>query len=101
MSTVFITCEDSRLDYSGALAFGGKAVAVFQQGQTFLSPAQDLEKARTVLFNMEEGDYLALSGDPVRIAICAIAAAEVVNNIKFLRWNRHTMTYVPVEVPIE
>lgn len=47
---------------------------------------------------MTGDDYLALVGDPVKIAICAVVAAERTGKVKLLRWNKRSTEYVPIEV---
>lgn len=97
-STVYITAEDPIYDYSPALEWGKTLVAVFPPGQIHLSPKTALARARSALREMTEHDFLALSGDPVKIAVCAIVAAEKMSKVKFLRYNRQTKSYIPVEV---
>lgn len=98
MPKVFITSEDPHLDYSPALQFGNPVVGVFPPGQVHLHPQVALYRARGVLRDMQPEDYLALAGDPVKIAICAVAATERVGKVKMLRWNRQSLTYLPIEV---
>ena len=96
--TVFVTSEDPALDYTPALQFGDRIVGVFPPGQIHLHPRVALFRARAALREMKAGDYLALVGDPVKIGICAVVAAERVGKVNLLRWNRHTAEYVLIEV---
>jgi len=98
MPKVFITSEDPKLDYSPAYAHGEKVIGVFPPGQVHLHPQIALYRAREVLRAMEPDDWLALSGDPVKIGICVAVAVERVGKVKMLRWNRHTTSYLPIEV---
>ncbi len=47
--------------------------------------------------HFKEEDYLVGVGDPVIISLCAIAAADNVERIKFLRWDRMSGTYATME----
>lgn len=98
MTKVFVTNEDPVYDYTPALDFGDELVGVFPPGQIHLSPQVALGRARSVLSAMQPDDYLALSGDPVKIAVCAIVVSERMRKVKFLRWNRQTKSYIPIEV---
>jgi len=97
-ATVFVTSEDPRFDYTAALEFGSSVVGVFPPGQVHLQPQVALNRARSVLASMRPTDYLALSGDPVKIGICVAVAVERVGRVKMLRWNRHTLSYIDIEV---
>lgn len=101
MSRVFITAEDPMYDYSPALQHGSKLVAVFPPGQIHLSPQVALYRAISVLRDIKPEDFLLLSGDPVKIAVCAIVAADNLDRVRFLRWNRQTKSYVLVEVDFD
>lgn len=98
MTKVFITSEDPKLDYSPALEWGERIIGVFPPGQVHLHPQVALYRARGVLREMQPDDWLALSGDPVKIGICVAVAAERIGRVKMLRWNRQTMNYLPIEV---
>lgn len=100
-SVVYITNEDPNYDYSAALEFGARLVGVFPPGQVHLSPQVALNRARGAMRDMKPGDFLALAGDPVKIAICAQVAAEMLGRVKFLRWNRQTRTYIEIEVDFD
>lgn len=97
MPKVFVTSEDPRLDFTPAMQYGD-LVGVFPPGQVHLHPQVALFRARGILRLMKPEDYLLLSGDPVKIAICAAVAAEVAGKVRMLKWNRHTMSYLPIEV---
>lgn len=98
MPNVYVTSEDPNLDYSPALRFGDRVIGVFPPGQVHLHPQIALYRARGVLREMKPEDYLALAGDPVKIGICVMVAAERVGRVKLLRWNRQTSSYIPIEV---
>jgi hypothetical protein len=82
MPRVFITSEIPTLDYSPALRWG-KPVGVFSEGQVHLFPQDALALAVEKLAGFTSDDYLALVGDPVKIALC---------------YNRFTHEYVEVVV---
>lgn len=96
-SKVFITSEDPRLDFSPAMQYG-EVVGVFPPGQVHLHPQIALYRARRVLQDLTRDDFIALVGDPVKIAICAVVAAERIGKVKFLKWNRQSLSYLPIEV---
>jgi hypothetical protein len=98
--TVFVTHEDPRLDYSPAFKWGERMVAVFPPGagQITLSPQSALANARRVMQTMTREDFLVLVGDPVMIGLCVAVAAELVGRVRMLRWDKRTLSYVPVEV---
>ena len=100
MSTIYVTHEDPRLDYSPAYRWGDKIIAVFPPGagQITLSPQSALANARARLSSMTRDDYLVLVGDPVMIGICVAVAAELVGRVKLLRWDKRSLSYVPVDV---
>lgn len=98
MSNVFVTSEDPKLDYSPAYQFGEKVIGVFPPGQIHLHPQVAVYRAREVLKAMQPSDWLALSGDPVKIGICVAVAVERLGMVRMLRWNRHTNSYIPIEV---
>ena len=98
MPKVFVTSEDPHLDYTPALDYGESVVGVFPPGQVHLHPQIALYRARAVLQSMQPGDYLALVGDPVKIGICVAVAVELIGRVKMLRWNRQTLSYLPIAV---
>lgn len=98
MPKVYVSAEDPRLDYTSALQFGSEIVGVFPPGQVHLHPQVALNRARGVLRGMNRDDFLVLSGDPVKIGICYVVAAEQVGRVRALRWNRQTSEYVEVAV---
>lgn len=100
MPTIFVTHEDPRLDYAPAFKWGERMVAIFPPGagQVTLSPQVALANARRVLASMTRDDYLVLVGDPVMIGLCVAVAAEMVGSVRMLRWDKRTLSYVPVEV---
>lgn len=98
MPKIFVTSEDPSLDYSPALQFGDKLVGVFPPGQVLLHPQVALFRARGILSKMLPEDYLALVGDPIKIGICMVVAAEIVGKVRVLKWNRQSYSYLPVEI---
>lgn len=100
MSTVYVTHEIPTLDFGPAYKWGDSLVAVFPPGagQVTLSPHVAIARARQVLRNMTQDDYLILAGDPVIIGLCVAIAAELVGRVKLLRFDRHTFSYVLVEL---
>lgn len=98
MGRIFVTSEDPKLDYTPALQYGSSISGVFPPGQIHLHPDVAINQARKILRSMEPDDYLALAGDPTKILICGVIAAERVGKVKILKWNRQSMSYVPIEL---
>jgi hypothetical protein len=99
--TVYITSEDPNYNYSAAYKHGEKLVGVFAPGQVHLSPQVALYHALKVLRDFQPDDFLALAGDPIKIAVCSVVAQEKVAKVKFLRWDRQTREYIPIEVDFD
>ena len=95
---VFISSEDPRLNFAPALKFGDELIGVFPPGQVHLHPQHALMQAHKTLSAMRPDDYLVLSGDPVKIAICVTVAAWMHFKVRMLRWDRQTASYVEVAV---
>jgi len=100
---VFIVQDTGTLNFTPALNFGDPVVinrlgyppfiTSFQK-QWFRNLSQKLQQ-----FNSER-DYLLLVGDPISIALSFHIIAKYSQSIKCLRWDRQTMSYIPVIVKI-
>lgn len=74
---------------------------IFPPGQVMLSPEKALRHARNVLEQeMNEDDFLIMIGDPIMIAFVALAASELFDTLKFLKWDRQEKMYYPIEVEV-
>lgn len=96
--TVYLTHEDPRFDYTPARKFGRLIKPIFPPGQIQLSPQVALYRARLILREIDGSDWIALVGDPIKIGICVAVAAERLGRLRLLKWNRHTLEYLPIEV---
>lgn len=56
---------------------------------------------RDKMADYSEDDFVLLIGNPVLIALTAIEAAENVDELNFLQWDRHDKAYSPIKVDLE
>ena len=94
---VYVIQEVSRFNVITAQQFG-KLIPIFEEGkQIMLSPGPATRKAKNILKDFNDKDYLLLIGDPSMIGLCCSVAAE--NNrgrYKVLKYDRRTYTYLPI-----
>jgi hypothetical protein len=80
----------------------GKLIPIFEEGkQIMLSPGPATRKAKNVLKDFNDKDYLLLIGDPSMIGLCCSVAAE--NNrgrYNLLKYDRQTHTYLPIQIDL-
>lgn len=98
MGVVYIAQDVPNLNFEPALKFGEQLVAVFPPGQVRLSTQAALGNARKVLKDITLQDWLVLAGDPVMIGICCAVVAHDLGILRVLRWDRHEMKYIPIEI---
>lgn len=79
----------------------------FGELRFLLPPHAGHEEAQAVmrtLYNALEGytedDYILLIGNPVLIALTAIAAADAADRVKYLQWSGRARCYVPIIVDL-
>ena len=94
---VYVIQEVSKFNVISAQGFG-TLVPVFEEGkQIMLSPAPAVRKAKNILKNFNDNDYLLLIGDPSMIGLaCSIAADNNRGKYKVLKYDRRTYTYYPI-----
>lgn len=99
-NTVWIVFEDTRRNYSAGEQFGNLKT-VFSSISRNYNPDSAISHAIRTLADMNENDYLLMSGDPALCAICVSLAVEKFGRVRILRWDRVTMTYHPMVLNFE
>ena len=98
---VYVIQEVSKFNVISAQEFG-KLIPIFEEGkQIMLSPGPAIRKARTILKDFNDKDYLLLIGDPSMIGLCCSVAAD--NNrgrYNLLKFDRHTHSYLPIQIDL-
>lgn len=117
MATVYVVQEPKRgekgytYDISPALPFGAIAFVFKASEQPSLSPGPSMHRARCLLKDFCDHDYILWAGgDPAALAIATCAAADINRGrFKFLRWERQRNEagvrtgrgfYMPVEISL-
>ncbi len=98
---VYVIQEVSKFNVISAQEFGS-LVPLFEEGkQIMLSPAPAIRKAKTVLKDFNDNDYLLLIGDPSMIGLaCSVAAYNNRGKYKVLKYDRRTFTYYPIQIDL-
>ena len=92
--TVFVVQIDNNKDLSDAKRYGSLR-AIFGNPKKPYNTQNMVSKARKVLKDWRNGDYLLMIGDP---ALCAVAMAiitELDDTVNVLSWDRNSFQYVP------
>jgi|TARA_R100001443_G_scaffold106112_1_gene115405 hypothetical protein len=92
--TVFVVQTDNNKDLSDAKRYGD-LLAVFGNPRKPYDTKNMIEKARRVLEEWKEGDYLLMLGDPTLCGVCMAIASEYSDSIDILSWDRNTFSYIP------
>ena len=101
MAKVYLTKEDSHLDFSPALQYGEIEVLVSRDCPLHADTTGFVEAVRKRLVDITPEDYLLLSGDPVTIGIAlTIAACNLNGTLNLLKYVKSRRTYLPVRVHI-
>lgn len=90
--TVFVVQVDNSKDMSEAKKFG-QLRAVFDNPRKPYDTTRLIAKARFVLQDFQDGDYLLMIGDPTLCAVCMTVVAEQHGRINVLSWNRLYFNY--------
>jgi hypothetical protein len=93
--TVYVVQVDNTKDLSDAKKYGALR-AVFGNPRKPYDTGIMIAKARSVLSNYKEGDYLLIIGDPSLAAVCMTVIAEYEGLINILSWDRNTFQYLPL-----
>lgn len=98
---VYVIQEVSKFNVISAQEFG-KLVPVFEEGkQIMLSPGPAIRKAKMILKDFCDDDYLLLIGDPSMIGLaCSVAADNNRGKYKVLKYDRRTYTYYPIQIDL-
>tara|TARA_R110000803_G_scaffold25090_5_gene60015 strand:- start:6588 stop:6947 length:360 start_codon:yes stop_codon:yes gene_type:complete len=94
--TVYVVQADSKKDLSDAKRYGN-LLAVFGNPRKPYNTDEMISKARRMLSEWKEGDYLLMLGDPTLCGVCMSVAAEYTECIDILSWDRNTFCYIPQE----
>lgn len=105
MSKVFVTQENSRLNYTDAERFGEVVfITTSEYSPNLNSKRNDIieSEIRLGLINFNSDlDYLLLSGDPVIAALAFHRAASltvVTNKVQLLKWDGQNRSYNEIVV---
>ena len=98
---VYVIQEVSKFNVISAQEFGS-LVPLFEEGkQIMLSPGPAIRKAKTVLKDFNDNDFLLLIGDPSMIGLaCSVAASNNRGKYKVLKYDRRTFTYYPIQIDL-
>lgn len=98
---VYVIQEVSKFNVISAKEYG-ELTPIFEEGkQIMLSPGPAIRKAKTILKDFCDKDYLLLIGDPSMIGLCCTIAADVNRGrYKLLKYDRHTHSYFPIPIDI-
>ena len=98
--TVYVVQEVPKFNISGAQKYG-ELKMVLPPGNMSFSTDSTYKKAADQLAGFKKEDYLLLIGDPIAMGICfSIALALSNGNLKLLKWDRQTMSYLSLSVNI-
>lgn len=98
---VYVIQEQRNHNISPALKYGEIKV-ILPPGDMNFSVNDTLARIERELttFNYKE-DYLLLTGDPIAIALAGWVLCDLLgfnDHIRFLKWDRHTTSYLPITV---
>ena len=98
---VYVIQEVSKFSVISAQKFG-ELVPMFEEGkQIMLSPGPAIRKAKIILKDFCDNDYLLLIGDPSMIGLaCSVAANNNLGKYKVLKYDRRTYTYYPIQIDL-
>ena len=101
MAKVYLTKEDSNLDFSPALKYGEIEVLVSRDCPLHADTTGFVDAVRKRLQGITPDDYLLLSGDPVTIGIALTVSACYLNgSLNLLKYVKSRRMYVPIRVHI-
>ena len=91
---VYVVQVDNNKDLSDAKRFGSLR-AVFGNPRKPYNTDSMIDKARHILEDWVDGDYLLMIGDPVLCAVCMSIVCEFEARVNLLSWDRNTFQYIP------
>ena len=95
-TTVFVIQNDNHKDLSDAKRYG-KLQAVFGNPRKPYNTANMLTRARDVLKEWKDGDFLLMLGDPALCGVCMTVASEYSDIINVLSWDNYNFEYISQE----
>ena len=100
-SKVFVVQVVSKFNIISAQEFG-ELIPLFDEGkQIMLSPGPAVRKAKQLLKDFSDDDYLLLIGDPAMIGLsCSVASYNNRGKYKVLKYDRRTFTYFPIQIDL-
>lgn len=90
--------QSSDRNIEAARKFGQIEVLVLQSSQNDSSTMAYMNK--TLLTEMEEGDYILPIGSPLYIGVAFIAAHQAVGSFRVLMFDRKSADYIPITVSL-
>ena len=98
---VYVIQEVSKFNVIPAREYG-ELIPLFEEGkQIMLSPAPAIRKAKMILKDFNDKDYLLLIGDPSMIGLaCSVAAYNNRGKYNVLKYDRRTFTYYPIQIDL-
>ena len=97
--TVYIIQKTPNRDVSSASKFGEMVEVIDYRKQIALSGGPVVMKARKILRNFCDDDFLLLMGYPSIIGVCCeITAQHNLGKFKLLKWDREEQRYLPIEI---
>ena len=98
---VYVIQEVSKFNVISAKEYG-ELTTIFEEGkQIMLSPGPAIRKAKTILKDFCDKDYLLLIGDPSMIGLaCSVAAHNNRGKYNVLKYDRRTYTYYPIQIDL-
>ena len=98
---VYVIQEVSKINVIPAREYG-ELIPLFEEGkQIMLSPAPAIRKAKMILKDFNDKDYLLLIGDPSMIGLaCSVAAYNNRGKYNVLKYDRRTFTYYPIQIDL-
>ena len=98
---VYVIQEVSKFNVITAQEYGS-LIPIFEEGkQIMLSPGPAVLKAKMMLKDFNDKDYLLLIGDPSMIGLaCSVAADYNRGRYKVLKYDRRSFTYYPIQIDI-
>ena len=98
---VFVVQEESKFNIISAQQYG-QLIPLYEEGkQIMLSPGPAIRKAKSIMKDFSDDDYLLLIGDPAMIGVaCSVASYNNRGKYKVLKYDRRTYTYYPIQIDL-
>lgn len=97
MARVFVVQDNPRIDVTPAQKFGEIKCLFRAHDQVYHETTEAVTRVHDQLKNIEEDDYLVMSGDPCLMVVVACVAADLLDGkLNLLKWDRREHQYVAV-----